>query len=171
MPILSYPPGFDYSNYTWRRIQITKNLVMQLSPVSCHLIPLRFNILLNTLFSNTLSLCFFLLKADCSEIFYTRWESRLPESCTRIFLCSYSHFRPPLNLVSAGFFWEHSPFAFCQIQTGVINKESLKIKANYLRESLMYTPCSVGDRTEACGTSVRISLGVGNLLSTENFFA
>jgi hypothetical protein len=31
----------DYSNYTWRRVQITKLLVMQFSPFSNHLIPLR----------------------------------------------------------------------------------------------------------------------------------
>jgi hypothetical protein len=32
-------------------------LIMQFSPASCHFIPLRPNILLNTLFSNTLNLC------------------------------------------------------------------------------------------------------------------
>jgi hypothetical protein len=33
-------PQFDYSNYTWRKAQITKLLIMQLSPLSCHLISL-----------------------------------------------------------------------------------------------------------------------------------
>jgi hypothetical protein len=28
----SHPPRLDYSNYTWRRVQIIKLLVMQLSP-------------------------------------------------------------------------------------------------------------------------------------------
>jgi hypothetical protein len=37
----SHPPRLDCSNYTWRRVQITKLLVMQFSPFSCHLIPLR----------------------------------------------------------------------------------------------------------------------------------
>jgi hypothetical protein len=31
MPRPSHPPRRDYSNYTWRRVQITKLLVMQLS--------------------------------------------------------------------------------------------------------------------------------------------
>jgi hypothetical protein len=30
----SHPPRLDYSNYTWRRVQITKLLVMQFSPFS-----------------------------------------------------------------------------------------------------------------------------------------
>jgi hypothetical protein len=37
----SHPPRLDYSNYTWRRVQIMKLLVMQLSPFSRHLIPPR----------------------------------------------------------------------------------------------------------------------------------
>jgi hypothetical protein len=53
----SHPPRLDYSNYTWRRVQITKLLVMQFlhSPVTSSLFGP--NILLSTLFSNTLSLC------------------------------------------------------------------------------------------------------------------
>jgi hypothetical protein len=39
MPLPSHPPRLDYSNYTWRRVQITKLLVMQFSPFSRHLIP------------------------------------------------------------------------------------------------------------------------------------
>jgi hypothetical protein len=34
----SHPPRLDYSNYTWRRVQITKILVMKFSPFSRHLI-------------------------------------------------------------------------------------------------------------------------------------
>jgi hypothetical protein len=30
---LSHPPRLDYSNYTWRRVQITKPLVMQFPPL------------------------------------------------------------------------------------------------------------------------------------------
>jgi hypothetical protein len=41
MPRPSHSLRLDYSNYTWRRVQITKLLVMQFSPFSCHLIPLR----------------------------------------------------------------------------------------------------------------------------------
>jgi hypothetical protein len=51
----SHPPRLDYSNYTWRRVQITKLLVVQFSPVTSSLFGP--NILLSTLFSNTLSLC------------------------------------------------------------------------------------------------------------------
>jgi hypothetical protein len=36
-----HPPRLDYSNNTWRRVQITKLLIMQFSPFSCHLISLR----------------------------------------------------------------------------------------------------------------------------------
>jgi hypothetical protein len=57
MLLPSHPPRLDYSNYTWRRVQIMKLLVMQFSPPSRHLIPLGPNILLSILFSNTLSLC------------------------------------------------------------------------------------------------------------------
>jgi hypothetical protein len=39
MPRPSHPPRLDYSNYTCRRVQITKLLVMQFSPFSRHLIP------------------------------------------------------------------------------------------------------------------------------------
>jgi hypothetical protein len=34
-------PQLDHSKYTWRKVQITKLLVMQISPPSRHLIPLR----------------------------------------------------------------------------------------------------------------------------------
>jgi hypothetical protein len=37
----SHPPRLDYSNYTWRRVQITKLLVTQFSPFSRHIIPFR----------------------------------------------------------------------------------------------------------------------------------
>jgi hypothetical protein len=50
-------PRLDRSNYTWRRVQITKLLVMQFSPFSRYSFPLRSKIFLSTLFSNTLSLC------------------------------------------------------------------------------------------------------------------
>jgi hypothetical protein len=40
-PAPSHPPRLDSSNYTWRRVQITKLLVTQFSSPSRHLIPLR----------------------------------------------------------------------------------------------------------------------------------
>jgi hypothetical protein len=41
MPCLSHPPRLNYSNYTWRTVQIMKLFVTQFSPFSCHLISLR----------------------------------------------------------------------------------------------------------------------------------
>jgi hypothetical protein len=35
-----HPPWLDYSNYTWRRVQVMKFLIKQFSPTSCHFIPL-----------------------------------------------------------------------------------------------------------------------------------
>jgi hypothetical protein len=43
MPFPSHPPWIDHSNYVWRRGQVMKLLIMQFSPVSCHLIPLGSN--------------------------------------------------------------------------------------------------------------------------------
>jgi hypothetical protein len=56
MSCTSHPPWLDNSNYTWWTVQVMK-LLMQLSPTSYHFIPFGPNILLSTLFSNTLSLC------------------------------------------------------------------------------------------------------------------
>jgi hypothetical protein len=36
----SHPSWLDHSNYTWRRVQVMKLLIMQFSPISCHFIPL-----------------------------------------------------------------------------------------------------------------------------------
>jgi hypothetical protein len=33
-------PWFDHSNYTWRRVQVMKFLIMQFSLISCHFISL-----------------------------------------------------------------------------------------------------------------------------------
>jgi hypothetical protein len=60
MSCLSNPSWLHHSNYTWRTLQIMKLLIMQSSPTSCHFIVLWFKYLLNTLFSDTLSLCSFL---------------------------------------------------------------------------------------------------------------
>jgi hypothetical protein len=40
MPRPSHPSWLDYSNYTWRRVQVMKFLIMQCSPTSRHFIPL-----------------------------------------------------------------------------------------------------------------------------------
>jgi hypothetical protein len=40
MPCPFHPPWFDDSNYTWRRVHVTKFLIMQFSPTSCHFISL-----------------------------------------------------------------------------------------------------------------------------------
>jgi hypothetical protein len=42
MPSPSHPDRLDYSNYTWRRVQITKVNILQLSPPSRHIIPHRY---------------------------------------------------------------------------------------------------------------------------------
>jgi hypothetical protein len=41
MPCLSHPSLLDHTNYTWRRVQVTKLLTMQCFPISCHFISLR----------------------------------------------------------------------------------------------------------------------------------
>jgi hypothetical protein len=56
MPHPSHPPRLDYSNYTWQKVQIKKLFIMEFShpPITSSLFSP--NILLSTLFSNTLSL-------------------------------------------------------------------------------------------------------------------
>jgi hypothetical protein len=49
-----HPLWLDHSNYVWRRVQVMTLLIMQ-SPITSSL--LGPNILLSTLFSNTLNLC------------------------------------------------------------------------------------------------------------------
>jgi hypothetical protein len=74
----SHSPWLDHSNYTWRRVEITKPLFMQFvhppftSPL---LIP---NIVLRTLFSNTLSLC---------SSHPSRWRS-VPSACPQNSTCT-----------------------------------------------------------------------------------
>jgi hypothetical protein len=41
IPCQSHPPWLDHSNYTWRRVQFMKHLIMQFSPTSRHFISLR----------------------------------------------------------------------------------------------------------------------------------
>jgi hypothetical protein len=41
MPCPSHPSWLGHSNYVWRRVQVTKLLIMQFRPSSCLLIPLR----------------------------------------------------------------------------------------------------------------------------------
>jgi hypothetical protein len=49
----SHPLWLDHSDYTWQRIRVMKLLVMQFSSTAYHFIPLRWNIRLSALFSNT----------------------------------------------------------------------------------------------------------------------
>jgi hypothetical protein len=49
MPCPPHPPWLDHSNYTWRRVQVMKLLIMQFSPTSSHFISLWSKYLLNTL--------------------------------------------------------------------------------------------------------------------------
>jgi hypothetical protein len=52
MPRPSHPPRFDYSNYTWQRVDIMK-LIMQISPLSRHLILLLSKLSFSALCSQT----------------------------------------------------------------------------------------------------------------------
>jgi hypothetical protein len=56
MPRPSHPPLFDNPNNIWWRVNIMELLIMQCSQSCCHSL-LGPNILLSTLFSNTLNLC------------------------------------------------------------------------------------------------------------------
>jgi hypothetical protein len=49
----SYPPSFYHPNNIWQSVQVMKLLIMHSSPASL----LGTNILLSTLFSDTLHLC------------------------------------------------------------------------------------------------------------------
>jgi hypothetical protein len=62
---MSHPsrPWFDHPNNIWWSVQVTKLLIMQSSPASCHFL-LGPNILFSALFQNTLNLCFFLRVRD-----------------------------------------------------------------------------------------------------------
>jgi hypothetical protein len=77
----------DHSNYTWRRVQVMKLLIMQFSkpPVTSSLFGP--NIVVNTLFSNTLSLCFFINVSD---------QVSHPYKTTSKNIILYIQFRSPL---------------------------------------------------------------------------
>jgi hypothetical protein len=47
MPFPSHPPWLVHSNYTWRRAQVTRLLIMQFSSTSCHFISLWSNVNIN----------------------------------------------------------------------------------------------------------------------------
>jgi hypothetical protein len=55
MPCQSHPPWLGHSNYTWRTVQVMTLLIMKFLPISCHSSLFGPNILLSTLFSDTLS--------------------------------------------------------------------------------------------------------------------
>jgi hypothetical protein len=58
MPCPSRPPLLDHCKYIWRRIQVMKIVIKLFSPTSYYFLLFGPDILVNTLFSNTLSLCF-----------------------------------------------------------------------------------------------------------------
>jgi hypothetical protein len=64
MPLPAHSSWFYHPNNIWWREQIIKLLITQCSPLPCYLAPLRPNVFLGTLFSNTLSLCSFLSVRD-----------------------------------------------------------------------------------------------------------
>jgi hypothetical protein len=64
MPHPSIHPLLDYSNYTWRRVQIMKLLVMQFSPPSRHLITVSVQISSSAPCSQTRSVYVPLLMSD-----------------------------------------------------------------------------------------------------------
>jgi hypothetical protein len=68
---LPISPSFT-CNYVWQRVQIMQFLIMQLSPTYCHIIPFGPNILPSTLFSNTLSLCYFNIRDKVSHPYRTK---------------------------------------------------------------------------------------------------
>jgi hypothetical protein len=53
----SQPPWLDHSNYTWRRVQVSSSSLCSFLQPPITSILFSPNILLSTLFSNTLSLC------------------------------------------------------------------------------------------------------------------
>jgi hypothetical protein len=63
-PTPSHPPWLDHTNYTWRRLQAKKFLIMKFPRVSITSSILSPNILLSILFSYTLSHCYFLIVRD-----------------------------------------------------------------------------------------------------------
>jgi len=57
MPRQSHPPWYDHPNNTWWNMQVLMPLIMQSVPASRHFLLLCPNIVLISLFSNTLNLC------------------------------------------------------------------------------------------------------------------
>jgi len=57
MPLLSHPPWFDHVKNIWWCINVMKLLITQSFSTFCHFLILVQNILLSTLFPDTLNLC------------------------------------------------------------------------------------------------------------------
>ena len=73
MPCPSHSSRFDHLNNIWWGVQIIKLLIMYSSLLLCNVSPLVPNILLSTLFSNTLSQCSFLrVSNQVSHTYKTR---------------------------------------------------------------------------------------------------
>jgi hypothetical protein len=67
----SHPPWFDHPNNIWWTVQIMKLLIMQSSPASCHLLPLRSKYSPQRLFSNTHNLFFHSVRDRVSHPYKT----------------------------------------------------------------------------------------------------
>jgi hypothetical protein len=59
MPCPPLSPLLDHSNYVWWGVQVMKLLIMQLPPISCHMIPIiiQFN-----------SIQFFIIYVLCQQL-------------------------------------------------------------------------------------------------------
>jgi hypothetical protein len=80
----SHPPRLHYSNYTWRRVQITKLLVMQFSPFSRHLIPLQ--IPSSAPCSQTPSVDISLLVSETTFHTHTEPQAKLSSSISKLLI-------------------------------------------------------------------------------------
>jgi hypothetical protein len=116
MTRLSHPPPLDYSNYTWRRVQITKLLITQFSPLSLHLIPLRSLVLISPSASCSQTLWVYVPplmseskfhtiqnhRQNYSHVysnFYVFWQQMRKQKVLNQILASITRIQSPLNFL------------------------------------------------------------------------
>jgi hypothetical protein len=80
-----------------------KLLIMQFSPISCHFISLQTNILLSTLFSNTLSLCLMKLMGKILVPFLKHGLNIKKNTARKACTSTPASFNPCLQLLNLGF--------------------------------------------------------------------